>query len=56
MIIPIRTDYRRKGTPWVNYGLVVVNVLLFFAGYHASGPANQAKIAQWMLDPDLPTL
>ena len=56
MIIPIRTDYRRKNTPWVNYGLVLVNVLLFVFGYNASDSAHQARISQWMLEPDLPTL
>ncbi len=40
----------------MNYGLVLVNVLLFILGHNASSPANQARISQWMLEPDLPTL
>ena len=52
-MIPIRTDYRMTRTPWVNYGLVAANVLLFLMGYN--GMAD-AKIRPWMLSPGDPQL
>jgi len=52
MIIPIKTDYRRQHTPWVNYLLVATNILLFVLGYNADGGANSMRIAEWMLQPD----
>ncbi|MCD4823000.1 MAG: rhomboid family intramembrane serine protease [Phycisphaerae bacterium] len=56
MIIPIRTDYRRKHIPWVNYALVGVNIALFVMGYNASNAADSQRIAHWMLQPEMPTL
>lgn len=56
MIIPIRTDYKRKHIPWVNYAIILINVLLFVTGYNASDVTNRMRIANWMLDPDVPTL
>ncbi len=40
MFIPISTDYRRKGTPWVNYGLIAANVIIFLAGFNSLTPRN----------------
>ncbi|MEX0652673.1 MAG: rhomboid family intramembrane serine protease [Phycisphaeraceae bacterium] len=33
MFFPIRTDRRLKRTPWVNYGLIAANVLIFLFTY-----------------------
>ena len=33
MLFPIRTDSPIKRTPWVNYALIAVNVLVFLASY-----------------------
>jgi len=38
MIIPIRTDYRMRRRPWVNYALIVANVALYILGYHGGNP------------------
>ena len=38
MFIPIRTDYRMRGKPWVNYALVAANVLLYLLGYNGGNP------------------
>ncbi|MCK5113458.1 MAG: rhomboid family intramembrane serine protease [Phycisphaerae bacterium] len=56
MIIPIHTDYKRQHTPWMNYLIVAVNILLFVLGYNASSPAHSARIAEWMLQPDQPMM
>lgn len=52
-MIPIRTDYRMKHRPWVNYALIAVNVLVYVAGYNGAtlGPASP-----WLLQPDQPTM
>jgi len=52
MFLPIRTDYRPTARPWVNYGLIAANVVVFLAGFHSPNPA----IERWMLHPDLPRL
>lgn len=56
MIIPIRTDYRIRRTPWVNYAIIAANVLLYVFGYNAATPAHQSHIAAWMLQPGAPTI
>lgn len=56
MIIPIRTSYRLHRTPWVNYAVIAVNVVLYMMGYSASTPGHQARIAEWMLQPGSPTI
>ena len=47
MFIPIRTDYRMKRPPAVNYLLIAANVLLFLGGYHG----GNSKIHHWFLQP-----
>ncbi len=34
MFFPIRTDSPIKRTPWINFALIAVNVLIFFLSYH----------------------
>lgn len=52
MFIPIRTDYRMKSRPWVNYALVAANVILYFAGVNGQSP----KIDPLLLHPAMPHL
>ena len=52
MFIPIRTDYRMKHAPVVNYLFIAANVLLFLGGYHGG---NQ-HIRHWFLQPADPQL
>jgi len=54
MIIPIRTDRRLERTPWVNYALIVANILVFvfFQRMGAADPVVQMH----MLHPDQPEL
>ena len=52
MFIPIRTDYRMRARPWVNYALVAANVILYFAGFDGSSP----KIDPLLLHPAMPQL
>ncbi len=47
MFIPIRTDYRMKRPPAVNYLLIAANVLLFLGGYHG----GNERIYHWFLQP-----
>ncbi len=56
MIIPIRTSYRLRRTPWVNYAIIAVNVLLYALGLNASTPGQQTRIMHWMLQADAPTI
>ncbi len=55
-MIPIGTSYRLGRTPWVNYAIVVANVLIFVMGYHAANEAAYAKIRGYLLYPDAPQL
>jgi membrane associated rhomboid family serine protease len=55
-MIPIGTDYRRRTTPWVNYGIIAVNVILYVLGYNANSAEHMARISGYMLEPDLPRL
>jgi len=50
-MIPIRSDYRRKHTPWMNYALIASNVLLFLYGYHGATPEGLQRIDAMMLQP-----
>ncbi len=54
MIIPIRTDYRLSRTPWVNYALIAVNVIIFVLGYHAANQQGYHKIQSYVLHSDGP--
>ena len=55
-MIPIRTDYRMSRTPWVNYGLLAANILVYLAGYHGNDPAAMERLADTMLNPYAPQL
>jgi membrane associated rhomboid family serine protease len=54
MLIPIRTDYRLSRTPWMNYALLGLNVVLFVMGYNAATAAGVLRIERWLLYPDTP--
>jgi len=56
MIIPIRTDYRMRHRPVVNYAILAANVILFLMGFNGLGPVNSDKIQPWLLHPNLPQL
>ncbi len=56
MIIPVKTDYRMTRTPWVNYAIIAINVLLYVLGYNGSSMAHSQKIAAYLLHPDAPQL
>lgn len=40
MFIPIATDSSIRRTPWVNYGLIAANVLVFMVDHALGGPAR----------------
>ncbi|NLW86146.1 MAG: rhomboid family intramembrane serine protease [Planctomycetes bacterium] len=42
--------------PWVNYGLLAANILLFFFGYNGSTPMGHLRIDQWLLYPNNPEI
>ena len=56
MIIPIRTDYRMSRTPWVNYALVAINVIVYFLGYNAANNVAYNRVLEYVLQPDNPKL
>ena len=41
MFFPIRTDRRLAHTPWVNYTLIAVNVLVYMAGFTQQAQSGQ---------------
>ena len=51
-MIPIRTDYRMRIRPWMNFALIAANALIFFNGWHGRSPAIDA----FMLHPTAPML
>lgn len=53
MFIPIRTDYRMRRRPWVNYALIAANILIFVLGYNG---LNGRAIDGWMLNAASPTV
>jgi len=44
MFLPIRTDRRLRKTPWINYALIAVNILVFMT-------MGNAPVIRYMLDP-----
>ena len=56
MFIPIRTDYRMRRRPWVNYGLIAANVVIFMMGYHGMTQQGMAKVNSLLLHPNSPEL
>lgn len=53
MFIPIRTDYRMRSRPWVNYALIAANVMVFFAGFNGGYPKT---IEPLLLHPTMPQI
>lgn len=49
MILPIRTSIRPRRTPYMNYGLIVVNVLIFLLTYypHISPSTGPEALRSW---------
>jgi membrane associated rhomboid family serine protease len=45
-MIPISTDSPIRRTPWVNYGLIGVNVLIYLMGYLAEPAAQTSGLAR----------
>ena len=60
MILPIRTSIRPQRTPYANYALIVVNVVIFFLQYHTDprtgGVDFRPWVPQFMLTPVHPYL
>lgn len=55
-MFPIRSDYRMRRTPWVNYALLGVNVAVFLLGFRGDSLVGQQRIFSLMLHPDTPQL
>ncbi|MEE9211062.1 MAG: rhomboid family intramembrane serine protease, partial [Phycisphaeraceae bacterium] len=56
MFFPIRTDRRLAHTPWVNYTLIAVNVLVFILQIALSSPGRPQWFGHGLLDPEAPSL
>ena len=56
MIFPIKTDYQMSIRPWVNYSLIIANVLIFLMGYNGMTAAGMSRIDLLMLRPDPPQM
>ncbi len=54
MLIPIRTDNRTRIRPWVNYGIVFLNVLVFLLRHKIAN--YQQFVGPYLLDPLAPQL
>ena len=55
MLIPIRTDYRMTRRPWVNYAIILANVVVYLLGYNGTATAK-AISDLGLLQPDPPQL
>ncbi|MCE5280156.1 MAG: rhomboid family intramembrane serine protease [Planctomycetaceae bacterium] len=53
-MLPIKTDYRMRRRPWVNYALILINVGVFLAGFHFEG--HQRDSYRLLLYPQAPEL
>ncbi|MCE5325641.1 MAG: rhomboid family intramembrane serine protease [Planctomycetaceae bacterium] len=53
-MLPIKTDYRMRGRPWVNYALIAINIVVFVAGFHFEG--HQRDTYRLLLYPQAPHL
>ena len=51
MFFPVRTDRPLKRRPWVNYGLIALNVVVFVL---TDGRLQEAPYAQYVLTPGFP--
>ena len=49
MILPIRTSIRPQQTPYANYTLIAVNVLIFLFEYYADRRTDGIGFRHWML-------
>ena len=60
MILPIRTSIQPRRTPYINYALIIVNVIIFFLEYHvdprAGGLTFRPWVQQFMLNAERPYL
>jgi membrane associated rhomboid family serine protease len=60
MILPIRTSIRPQQTPYANYALIAVNIIIFFLEYHPDPTTGSIVfrpwVAQLMLTPIRPHL
>ena len=65
LILPIRTSVRPRRTPYANYALIIINVIIFFLTYGPHGHVVAGQIQpvavrhwaeQFMLYPDQPFL
>ncbi|HNX25968.1 MAG TPA: rhomboid family intramembrane serine protease [Phycisphaerae bacterium] len=56
MLIPVRTDYRLKKIPWVNYTIIALNVALYLMGVNGASRHGMTLIGPYMLDPHSPAL
>lgn len=60
MIFPIRTSIRPRRTPYANYALIAVNIIIFFLEYHPDPATGSVVFRPWvgqfMLTPIRPYL
>ncbi len=57
IFFPIRTDRRLRSTPWVNYALIAVNVVVFMLTFaDMSNRATQTTLVNYYLWPTTPAL
>ena len=53
MLIPIRTNYRMRQTPWANYAIVAANVVLYIIGFNGG---SDRPVDGLLLHPTAPQL
>lgn len=53
LIIPLRTDRKLKHTPWMNYALIIANILIFIWMDRQSDPTLLDKLILWPTAPKL---
>ena len=53
MLIPIRTNYRMRHTPWANYAIIAANVVLYMIGFNGG---SDRPVDGLLLHPTAPQL
>ncbi len=48
MLLPLRTNIRPWRTPYVNYALIIVNVIIFAMEFQSSSATGQVELRPWV--------
>ncbi len=60
MLLPIKTSIQPRRTPYINYAIIIINVMIFLLEYHvdprSGSPVFRPWVRQFMLNSEQPYL